>query len=465
MKRYRRELLRLFVIVSILFQCLQLKAGIFNIKEYGAKGDGKTLNTAAINKTINTCFENGGGTVIVPRGIYVTGTIEMKSHVSLFLEKGAILKGSSDLSTYKYFYPEKEMIEYNKSEKPEWNRALILGVGVSDITISGDGIIDGDHVVDINGEEGMRGPHAILLALSRNITFSNISVRCAANYAFMAYRVENVVYQNLTIKEGWDGIHIRGGKNIAIRDCNLYTGDDAIAGGYWENMVITDCRINSACNGIRLIMPATDLTIAYCSFKGPGVYPHRTSKELKRKYMLSAVLLQPGGWGPAPGRLDNVYIHDLEIEDMENPFMFILNIKNESNHILVENVKAKKIFKSAASIESWKGGNFQNIIFRNVDIEFNGHDDLSLKDIVAVQPHVDSRVLPCWAMFARNVKQFTLDNVKLSYIGQEVRPALYFDNVTNVDFNKVKCKKTKNTNNLIWSNSGTMNGLETVLFE
>lgn len=186
-------------------------------------------------------------------------------------------------------------------------------------------------------------------------------------------------FQNLIIEEGWDGIHIRGGKNTVIRNCELYTGDDAIAGGYWENVAITDCRINSACNGIRLIMPATGLKITHCTFKGPGVYPHRTSKELKRRYMLSAVLLQPGGWGPAPGYLNDVYISDLDIENMENPFMFILNIGNESNRILVERVKARKIFKSAASIESWKGGSFQSIVLRNIDIEFDGHNDSALK--------------------------------------------------------------------------------------
>ena len=61
--------------------------------------------------------------------------------------------------------------------------------------------------------------------MSRNLTFSGITVRCAANYAFMAYCIENSIFQNLTIEEGWDGIHIRGGKNVIVRDCKLFTGD------------------------------------------------------------------------------------------------------------------------------------------------------------------------------------------------------------------------------------------------
>ena len=71
-----------------------------------------------------------------------------------------------------------------------------------------------------------------------------------------------MVFHDLEFNEGWDGIHIRGGKNITIRNCRFFTGDDAIAGGYWENMVISDCHINSSCNGVRMIMPATGLTIS-----------------------------------------------------------------------------------------------------------------------------------------------------------------------------------------------------------
>lgn len=102
-----------------LFQFMPVGAvsrNVFDIKKYGAKGDGKTINTAAINKAIDACAESGGGTVIVSKGVYLTGTIEMKSHISLYLEEGSVIKGTSDLSAYKYFYPEEEMIEYNKSE-------------------------------------------------------------------------------------------------------------------------------------------------------------------------------------------------------------------------------------------------------------------------------------------------------------------------------------------------------------
>lgn len=323
-----------------------------NIRDYGAKGNGKTLNTKAINDAIQACAAQGGGTVVVPAGTFLTGTIRLQSHVDLHLDQEAIIKGVSKLEEYQPYIPTKEMGEYDNADKYNWNRALILGTGVEDVTISGPGTIDGDHVPDSNGEENMRGPHTILFGESRNITLSGITILHAANYAFMAYEIENATFRHLIVKEGWDGIHIRGGKNILIRNSRFYTGDDAIAGGYWENMTITDCHINSSCNGIRMIMPATGLTIARCTFQGPGAFPHRTSKERRRTNMLSAVLLQPGGWGNAPGRVDNVSIRDLTIDRVDNPFLFILNQGNEGGTIKVEHVRATRIARSASSVES-----------------------------------------------------------------------------------------------------------------
>lgn len=95
-------------------------------------------------------------------------------------------------------------------------------------------------------------------------------------------------------------------------------------------------------------------------------------------------------------------------------------------------------------MKGWKGGSFQSIVLRNIDIEFDGHNDSALKNIVAAQPHVDSRVLPCWGMFVRNVKELVLDNIKLSYTGSEVRTAFYLDNVANIDLDNVRCRKTAN---------------------
>jgi len=457
----KNQLISVFCVSAICFGVCIANAqefpSVFNIKDYGAQGDGITVNTHAINKAVDACSEAGGGTVVIPDGTFLTGTVQMKSHVTLLLEKGAVIKGVTDLDAYVPYIPTREMGRYDNANKFRWNRALVLGVGVTDVTITGSGCVDGDHVFDSQGEERMRGPHTILFAESRNLSFSGFTVNNAANYAFMAYEIDNVVFNNLTVNQGWDGIHIRGGKHILIRNSSFYTGDDAIAGGYWEDVVITDCHINSSCNGIRMIMPADGLTISHCTFVGPGQYPHRTSKEKQRTNMLSAILLQPGGWSNAPGIVDKVHIHDISIDNVNNPLMMVLNEGNSAGKILVERMKAERVNEFASSVESWKDGTFDEVIFRNISIEYVGHPDASLSDALLRQPPVDARNLPCWGWMVRNVKNIVYENVHLSYTGVEPRPAFYFDNVALIVFNKVEYPGNENADSIVFKNSGIWN--------
>lgn len=178
----------------------------------------------------------------MPSGIFLTGTIHLKSHVSLYLSSGAVIKGTDDLSKYESYIPTKAMDKYDNADKHDWNRALILGVSVENVKITGKGKIDGSHVEDPLGEEKMRGPHTVLIAESKGIELSGVSIVRAANYAFMAYEIEEALFSDLLFQEGWDGIHIRGGINTRIINSAFYTGDDAIAGGYWDNMVIKIAR-------------------------------------------------------------------------------------------------------------------------------------------------------------------------------------------------------------------------------
>ena len=176
--------------------------------------------------------------------------------------------GRSDLEQYQNFTPQRDT---PLASRLRWHRALILGEGVENVSIVGKGIINGNKVFDPRGEERMRGPHALLLGNCKNVTIRDISIRDAANYAMMLEFTSDVEIRGVKVTGGWDGIHFRGWKdnpcrNISISDCELYTGDDCIAGWYWEDTLIARCIINSSCNGIRLIGPAKNLIIYDCLF-------------------------------------------------------------------------------------------------------------------------------------------------------------------------------------------------------
>lgn len=459
--KYVKYITVLFLSNILLLNIVEGKT--YDIRKYGAKGDDKTLNTKALNDAIDACYIGGGGKVLVPKGIFVIGSISLKDNVHLYLEEGAILKATSDLDQYLPYIPTKDLSKFdtnvaenvNSSLDLRWNRALILAIGTNNASISGEGIIDGIHLFDPLGEEKMRGPHIIMIAESRNFSLSGVTLNRAANYGVMAYLLENVVFDNLNFNEGWDGIHIRGGKNVTIRNCRFQTGDDAIAGGYWENMTITDCYINSSCNGIRMIMPAEKLTISNCEFKGPGEYPHRTSKEKMRRNSLSAILLQPGGWGISPGQVKDIHIHDIKIDNVNNPMMMVLNEGNSGTNILVERLHATNINQAALSIESWKGGIFRNVVFRDVSIEYVGNNDSNLKNIQFDAPQFDARLLPCWGVFVRNVHDLTFENIDFKLKGKDSRPALWFDNTNNVTFKNFKYEGSKDDKSFVKINFGT----------
>ena len=183
---------------------------VYNILDYGAIGDGRVLNTEAINSAIITCFDSGGGVVLVPEGKFLTGTLVMKSNVTLFLDNDAVLLGTHDVEQYKSFEIKKASLErlIRIRNNPVWFRSLILLDHVQNVTITGYGTIDGDSVIDPKGEEGWRGPHGILIGSSQNIDVSSIRISRSGNYNVLGIDVEDVKLSNLTITEGSDGIHI-----------------------------------------------------------------------------------------------------------------------------------------------------------------------------------------------------------------------------------------------------------------
>lgn len=320
------------------------------VTDFGAKGDGKKDNTKAINKAIAKAPRVA--VVEIPAGRFVTGTIRLKSDITLQIDEGAEVIGSGNLENYECYNPLRDMSKYdtgagtrnaNITSDKRWTKALILGERLKNVAIKGKGLINGMHVSDSLGEESMRGPHAILLAECDSVCLEGFEIKCASNYAVLGYEMRNSTISGLTIEEGWDGVHIRGCENVVIEKCDIKTGDDAIAGGYWNNMKIRDCSINSSCNGIRMIEPSEGLEIANCKIYGAGAYPHRTSGAAKRTSTIYGIVLEPGAWGDAPGHTENVYIHDVTIDNLLSPIVYSMGENNTCSGLTIENVTATHI--------------------------------------------------------------------------------------------------------------------------
>jgi hypothetical protein len=404
---------------------------VFKITEFGAKGDGSTIDTRAINEAIEACAAAGGGQVLVPPGRYLSGTIHLRSHITLFLAAGATLVGATNLDLYQ----QPAIPAYMQEAKwGKWHRALIVGENLQDVTIAGQGVIDGNRVFDPTGEEHLRGPHAILFVNCRGFIFRDISIVDAANYGIFFQASDDVEVRDVQITGGWDGIHFRGAPNrwchnVKIIHCQFYTGDDSIAGRYWDNTLISGCIVNSSCNGIRLIGPATKLIVNDCLFYGPGQRPHRTGG---RTNMLSGIILQPGAWDKTEGLLDGVLLANNTMRGVASPVTIWTKPGNPVGHIIIDELNASEVYRSAFSVESWADAPITNVTLRNVHIEYAGGGKAEQAKQPVKGPGVDARLLPAWGIYARNVEQLTLQDVHLNVAEDDFRPVVAAERVARL---------------------------------
>lgn len=288
----RNTLLFSIVIFMVFVFFVELKGKNIDKIRVQLAPDNSCLMTQNIQAAIDSCAENGGGVVVFSAGKYISGGIQLKNHVSLYFEKGAILQGSDKYADYK-------------------NDAFIYGKDLTDIAIQGEGIIDGVDCKNLKGEEGFRGPHCIRLINCRKIQIKGITIKNSANWAINCRYCSGALVENVSIRAGHDGLHTRFCSDFTVTGCDFRTGDDAFAGNDNRDFVVTDCKINTSCNGFR--MGCLNLTVKRCHFWGPGESIHIIST---RKNMLSAFVhfspdddspkLQSGNWLIEDCTIDNV---------------------------------------------------------------------------------------------------------------------------------------------------------------
>jgi len=269
-------------------------SGVFDVRKFGAKGDGKTLDSPAINRTIEAAAVAGGGTVRFPAGTYRSFSIRLKSNISLYLEHGAtILAADPKDGDGKYDLPEpNEWDQYEDFGHSHWHNSLIWGENLHDISILGPGMIWGKGLVRSGSQsrtdaqnEAVRtakdpregpftypnprdtvepgwGNKSISLKLCRNVIIRDISILHGGHFAILATGVDNLTIDNIKIDTNRDGIDVDACKNVRISNCTVNSPfDDGIcpkssfALGYarvTENVTITNCQVSGYDEGTLL---------------------------------------------------------------------------------------------------------------------------------------------------------------------------------------------------------------------
>jgi polygalacturonase len=261
----------------------------YNVRTFGAIGDGKTLDTVAINQTIAAASAAGGGTVSFPAGTYLSVSIHLRSNITLHLDQGATIRAADTVpDKVTYDLPEPNAWDtYQDFGHSHWQNSLIWGVGLENVQIIGPGLIDGkgltrrsprarrvnqpgDRPVTLGGQPGARqqsplgedddpkvmnglGNKAISLKLCRNVLLRDISILNGGHFALLATGVDNLTIDNLKIDTNRDGLDIDSCRNVRVTNCSINSpNDDAIvlkssyALGFaraTENVTITNCLV------------------------------------------------------------------------------------------------------------------------------------------------------------------------------------------------------------------------------
>jgi len=276
------------VFFGVLLASLGLRAD-FNVRDFGAKGDGIAKDAAAIQKALDACAGRGER-VIVPAGKYLTGTIWLKSKTELRLEKGAVLFGSPDLADYN----DNEAYPQNYWSPSEgWSgKHLVIALEVEDVAITGEGVIDGNGTAFLNANippdpvrkkrmayrlgysnlpdrsKMTRPGQELAFYESRGIRLEGVTLRNMAMWTCFLHGCDDVDIRNVKIDNdlrfaNTDGFDIDACRNVRITGCDVSTADDAFAirccpkrlkskRAVCENIVIDDCKVRTECEVVRI---------------------------------------------------------------------------------------------------------------------------------------------------------------------------------------------------------------------
>jgi polygalacturonase len=472
----------LMVSLILVSQSSGSQSSIYNIVNYGAAGDGITLNTIAIQKAIDACNDDGGGTVYFPAGTYLSGTIYLKNNITLYLDAGSILLGSTNVRDY----------PLNKTRYPSGSdryvaRALIWGEDLYNITITGRGTVDGQGSLfsdqPIPQEEWkdlvsvftdttrfrpepfyINRPYLIRLVSCRNILIEKIFLQKPAMWLQQYLNCEYLTLRDLNIyshgNPNNDLVDIDGSRNVIISGIYGDSDDDGITLKSTtetpvQNVTISDCIIRSRTNTIKAGTESAsgfkDITITNCILK-PSLADTGYSG---RKEGLAGIALELVDGGI----MDRVTISNITIEDMAAPIFLRLGNRARPNrphqslkpvgrfrNVKISNVTATNAGRNGCSILGIPGHYIENISVSNVYINFDGGGTKETAE--SVYPENDKDYpesirygdLPAYGFFCRHVDGLTLRDVHFDYNEKEYRSPLICDDVKNLNLFNFKAQ-------------------------
>jgi len=408
---------------------------LYDIRDYGAKGDGKTMDTGAIQKAIDTCSKAGGGTVYMPPGTFLSGTIYFKTGVTLRLAAGCTLKGSKNLDDYPQTIPAFRSYTDNYTEK-----SLIYAENVERVAITGSGVIDGQGA-SFEGPYKVR-PYMIRVIQCRHVTIKDVTIINSPMWVQHYLACDDVRITGITVhslvNHNNDGIDIDSCRRVVISDCNITSGDDAIvlkstSGRICSEVTVSNCVLSTRCNALKMGTESNggfkNIVITGCSIydtRLSGIALETVDGGAMDRIVVSNITMDKVG-APIFVRLGN-RARPFK-QDMDKPGMGTMR------NITISNIEATGANPTGCAISGLPGAAIENLTLSNIRLSFAGGGTNA--DAARAIPE-NAEGYPEYAMFGklsaygffcRHVKGLKLLNVQLQLAEADRRHAVVLEDV------------------------------------
>lgn len=408
-----------------------------DVTTFGARADGTTLDTAAIQRAIDTCSAQGGGSVHFPAGRYLTGTVQLKDHVTLHLAEGAVLLGSTNAADYRNLDP------FIDGSGNPMGHALIVAVDADHVGLEGSGTVDGQGPK----LKARQSPYTVRPFLVRWVRCSNVTVRDVhltnpGAWTLNLFQTRGALIEGVTIRARGtglannDGINIDSSEDVRVRNCDVISGDDALvikstsASKPSRDIIASDCRLSTRTNAIKLgtesIGGFKDISISNC--------------QITDTQMAGIALYAVDG-----GDLRDVTVSDITMDGVTVPISIRLGARLKTfragdrprpaagrlTNVTIRNVRARNIKMIGMLINGVPGHPVEALTLENIQLELPGGGTaeaarVQLPEKEAAYPEFDmfGKTMPAYGIYARHVRGLTLKDVHTTTQTPDGRPEI-----------------------------------------
>jgi polygalacturonase len=454
-----------------------LGARLYNIRDFGAKGDGKSLDTVALQSAIDACTRDGGGTVLVPAGTFQIGATELKSNVTLHIAAGATLLGSAD---GKQYHAVDAIPLRGDTTLVDGNWALLFAVHAKNVTIEGPGTIDGQGnqfhspvrgQTPPSGIGGNKRPYHVLAYQCEGLTIRNLDLLDCAYHSIRVIQSKRVhmdtLYIHNRVNGNNDGFHFISAQFVTISNCIVMSQDDACAlFGSCQNVTVTNSFFSTRWSVFRFGGgDVRNITVSNCilhqvygcpiKFQGnPGsTYENISFSNIVLDDVTGPIHVGVGPRAPRPTppgapppavRDDMMAAH--AGESTTPSVLRNLSFSNIHGNVTTNpgQIDEAKVTSNANPGERHSaivfncvgGATMENVSMSDIHLTFGGGgtaEDAARRDLPEFAgEYFMLGPIPAYGLYARGVRGLTLENVRLQTATSDLRPAVIFDRVTDV---------------------------------